>query len=158
MVECLLPFQFLQPLDGRFSCDSGSDTIGSAAPSARTPQVVFSFWFCLKRSKCTLPADFGRRHHFSERGTIVGPIFTYNCNFLGAFNHVAGKQVWAQRDKWTPLKAALSFSFSWCVFQKCLLQPSAECHVHNFLILGDSINWKVNNKYNQYNTTNTGNV
>ena len=84
MVELLLPFQFLQPSDGRFSCDSRSDVIGSGTTSytlvSDPHSSSFHFGFATEGESvlCMLGYFSFLHHFFSEGGTIVGPVFTYN--------------------------------------------------------------------------------
>lgn len=92
MVALLLVLQFLQSFDGRLYCDSRSSVVGPGTtschfhegitmPDARSLSLHHGFPTG-EASVCGMLADFNFLQHFSEGGTIMGPIFIDSSDLL----------------------------------------------------------------------------
>ena len=95
----LLVLQFLQSSDGRLYCDGRSGVVGpgttsycfhagTTVPDAHRSSLHLGF-ATEGASVLGVLADFNFLHHFPERSTIIGPVFTHNSDHLGAFGQVA---------------------------------------------------------------------
>ena len=95
MEALLLVLQFLQSSDGGLDCDSRGGVVGpgttsccfhagTTMPNAHSSSLHLGF-ATEGAGILGVLADFNFLHHFSEGGTITGPVLAHDSDLLGAF-------------------------------------------------------------------------